>query len=267
MKIMHVLGQRPEMTGSGFYLESMIRECRRHGYQTFKIAGIPLSGFDQPQNPRGREAAYVYFESEALDFPVPGMSDVMPYKSSLFSQLKGSRLTAYKAAFARVLHQSVKQFEPDVIHANHLFLLTALVRKCFPDVPVVATCHGTELRQYHNCPHLRQYVKRHCRKLDRIIALSADQKVEIERLYAIESELIAVIGGGYDETLFNRAPKSTTGPVHILFVGKFNRSKGLPWLLKALMKLSDHDWHLHLAGSGTGPEYRECLDLAARLGP
>lgn len=216
---MHVLGQRPEMTGSGFYLESMIRQCRGYGFQTFKIAGIPQNRCDQPQDPRGPEAAYVYFESEALDFPVPGMSDVMPYESSLFSKLKGSRLTAYKAAFDRVLHQAVKQFEPDVIHANHLFLLTALVRKCFPDLPVVATCHGTELRQYHNCPHLRQYVKRYCRKLDRIIALSADQKAQIEQMYAIEYDLIAVIGGGFDENLFNRAPKLKTGPVQILFVG------------------------------------------------
>ena len=266
MKILHVLGQRPGMTGSGFYLESIIGQCREHGCKTFKVAGVPPDERASAHGSRNPDAAYVYFESEALDFPVPGMSDVMPYNSSLFSQLKGSRLAAYKESFARTLRQAVRKFDPEVVHANHLFLLTALVRELFPRVPVVATCHGTELRQYHNCPHLRDYVKRNCRQLDRIIALTADQKAEIEQTYDIASDRITVIGGGYDETLFNRAPKPTTGPVHILFAGKFNRSKGLPWLLKTLFKMTGHDWHLHLAGSGHGPEFRECLDLAARLG-
>lgn len=60
-KTLHVIGQRPEMTGSGIYLEAIIREAQKHGF------------------------------------------------------------------------------------AN--FLLSALVRQLFPDLPMVATCHGTELRQ------------------------------------------------------------------------------------------------------------------------
>ncbi|WP_410290603.1 glycosyltransferase family 4 protein [Desulfosarcina sp.] len=191
----------------------------------------------------------------------------MPYKSSLFKALKGKRLTSYKSAFTQVLQTAVAEFNPDVIHANHLFLLTALVRKLFPDVPTVATCHGTELRQYNNCPHLRRFVKRYCHRLDKIIALTTDQKTDISRLYGIPTEKIVVVGGGYDETLFTRAPKPPAGTVHILYAGKFNRSKGVPWLLRSLMKIKQHDWHLHMAGGGNGSEYTQCIDLAKKLGP
>ena len=254
------------MTGSGIYLEAMIRESRKYGFSNYRVAGVPAGTAPSLKNRPQTEGACVFFESGSLDFPVTGMSDVMPYNSSLFRDLKGSRLTAYKSAFSRVLEEAVNRFKPDIIHTNHLFLLSALVRKLFPTMPVVTTCHGTELRQYNNCPHLRRYVKRYCRRLDRIIALTTDQKKDIHRLYGIPLYQIVVVGGGYDQTIFNRAPKSPAGTVHILYAGKYNRSKGVPWLLTSLMKIKHHDWHLHMAGSGKGQEYDHCIDLAKKLG-
>jgi glycosyltransferase involved in cell wall biosynthesis len=265
-KILHILGQRPEMTGSGIYLEALIKESEKRGFSNYWVAGVPI-GEDQP--PTGMtqvKGAYVYFESERLDFPVPGMSDVMPYRSSLFKDLDGKRLTDYKNAFANVIKTAVAEFNPDIIHSNHLFLLSALARSLFPKISMVATCHGTDLRQYNNCRQLRPFVRRHCRELDRIIALTADQKNEISRVLDIPTEKIVVVGGGYDEKTFTREPKSPAGTVQILYAGKFNRSKGVPWLLKSLMKISRHDWHLHMAGGGSGPEFEDCLGLVDKLG-
>ncbi len=266
LKILHVLGQRPEMTGSGIYLEAIIRESQKHGFLNYWVAGVPDGWIHPLKDEPQVKGSFVFFESESLDFPVTGMSDVMPYKSSLFKELKGRRLTSYKSAFTHVLQTAEKQFNPDIIHTNHLFLLSALVRKLFPDVPLVATCHGTDLRQYNNCPHLRCFVKFYCRDLDKIIALTSDQKKNISRLYGIPSKKIVVVGGGYNETLFTRVPKSAAETVQILYAGKFNRSKGLPWLLRSLMKIKNHDWHLHMAGSGAGPEFNNCIDLAEKLG-
>jgi glycosyltransferase involved in cell wall biosynthesis len=267
LKILHVIGQRPEMTGSAVYLEAIIRESQKLGFSNYRIAGVPFgcAGPLKEMHQAGR--SYVFFESKPLNFPVPGMSDVMPYKSSLFKDLKKKRLSAYKSGFTQALQQAANRFCPDIIHTNHLFVLTALVRKLFPNLPVVATCHGTDLRQYNNCPHLRPFVKHHCQRLDKIVALTSDQKNDISRLYEIPPEKIVVVGGGYDETVFTRTPKSTAGTVHILYAGKFNRSKGVPWLLKSLLKIKDQKWHLHMAGSGNGPEYDECMELVKQLAP
>jgi glycosyltransferase involved in cell wall biosynthesis len=266
LKILHVIGQRPEMTGSGIYFEAIIRESQKHGFLNYWVAGVPAGQIYSSKKMVQAKGAFVFFETESLDFPVAGMSDVMPYKSSLFKDLKGKRLISYKSAFTQVLQTARKQFDPDIIHTNHLFFLSALVRKLFPNLPVVATCHGTDMRQYNNCPHLRCFVKLYCRDLDKVIALTNDQKTDISRLYGIPTNKIVVIGGGYDETLFTRKPKSAAGTVQILYAGKFNRSKGLPWLLRSLAKIKNHDWHLHMAGSGDGPEFRDCIDLAERLG-
>jgi glycosyltransferase involved in cell wall biosynthesis len=254
------------MTGSGIYLEALIRESRKWGCSTYRVAGVPAGSVHPAKAGHQTNGCYVFFESASLNFPVAGMSDVMPYNSSLFKELKGKRLTAYKSAFTRVLQAAVNRFNPDIIHTNHFFLLSALVRKLFPSVPVVATCHGTDLRQYNNCRHLRSFVRRHCRGLDKIIALTTDQQTEISRLYGIPSEKIVVVGGGYDQEMFTRAKKSPAGTVHLLYAGKFNRSKGVPWLLRSLMKINHHDWHLHMAGGGKGPEFKECIDLAEKLG-
>ncbi len=160
LKILHVIGQRPEMTGSAVYLQAIIRESRKLGFSNYRIAGVPLGSIDSAREMHHAESSYVFFESEPLNFPVPGMSDVMPYKSSLFKDLRENRLTAYKSAFTRTLQNAVNRFDPDIIHTNHLFVLSALVRKLFPDLPVIATCHGTDLRQYNNCPHLRPKSRR-----------------------------------------------------------------------------------------------------------
>lgn len=265
-RVLHLLGQRPEMTGSGIYVEALIRESRKHGIACCRIAGVPAGSLDSKEVRSSVDGDHVLFESETLDFPVVGMSDVMPYQSSLFSELKGRRLTAYKAEFTRVLEETRNRFRPHILHTNHLFLLSALARKRFPDLPMVTTCHGTDLRQVERCPHLRRIVRRYCRRIDKIIALSADQKTEIRRVYDIPGESIVVIGGGYDDTIFNRGPQRAAGTVQLLYAGKLNRSKGVPWLLRSLMTITDRDWHLDLAGSGSGQEYDECIGLARQLG-
>ena len=267
MKILHVLGQRPEKTGSGIYLHALMRRAQESGLSTHMLAGIPAGARPELEDLAPGASSYVHFETDDLPYPVTGMSDVMPYKSSLFRDLKGARLSAYKRVFGRALQEAVDRFQPDIIHSNHLFVLTALVRRLLPDLPLVTTCHGTDLRQYRNCRHLRPFVKQYCRGIDRVIALSRDQKAEITRTYAIPPERIVVTGGGYDDTLFNRAPKAVAGTVQILYAGKFNRSKGVPWLLRSLEKTGDRDWHLHMAGGGQGPEYDACLRLAEKLGP
>jgi glycosyltransferase involved in cell wall biosynthesis len=128
LKILHVIGQRPEMTGSGIYLESIIRESEKHGFSNVRLAGVPAGRNHPSKDLQPTDSSYVFFDSEPLNFSVPGMSDVMPY------------------------------------------------------------------------------------------------------------------------------------------AGKFNRSKGVIWLLKSLMMIKDHDWHLTMAGSGHGPEFDACIDRVSRLG-
>jgi len=107
-KILHLLSQRPSRTGSGVTLDSLVRLAQDSGWRQQAVVGVPVSENtpvlgDLPSaairpvffaettedRPKGNPAA-------DLDFPVPGMSDVMPYPSSVWSTLDDGQLEAYR---------------------------------------------------------------------------------------------------------------------------------------------------------------------------
>jgi len=164
------------------------------------------------------------------------------------------------------IREAAAFFRPDLIHSHHLWLMTSTAMQLLPDLPMVSTCHSTDLRQYINCPHLRERVTIPCRNLDRVMALNNEQAATIETLYGIAPERIRVVGGGYNEALFVEAEKLAVPPCEMVYAGKLSRSKGVPWLLRAIQMLGNLPLRLHLCGSGSGAEEEECRALAAELG-
>lgn len=266
MKILHLISQHPESTGSGYYLGNVLRQAAAANHTNFLVAGLSGSMQVALDGCARDHCRFVRFGQDALDFAIPGMSDVMPYPSSRFSELDQHQLDYYESAFAQTIDQAVRDFQPDVIHSHHLWLATAVARQRFPLLPLVTSCHSTDLRQFIQCPHLRERVYMPCRTIPRILALSADQKRQISTLYAIPETRIDIVGAGFDPKLFNYREKPSSPPVHLLYAGKLSYAKGVDRLLQVFDTLREFDLHLHLAGSGSGEEADHCLGLAARLG-
>ncbi|MGW8193901.1 MAG: glycosyltransferase family 4 protein [Desulforhopalus sp.] len=267
MKLLHVISQHPESTGSGIYLQNIITLASAAGHQNSLVAGIsadlhPRLDFIDPQACR-----FVRFGSGTLNFPIPGMSDVMPYESSRFSELTPAQLASYRDAFTRVIHQAIADFSPDLIHSHHLWLVSAAARRTGRRIPMVTSCHSTDLRQFQQCTHLQQWVQPDCLDIERVLALYGGQAREISRLLGIPPQNIDIVGGGYNESLFNQQKeKPTPSPVQLLYAGKLSLAKGVDWLLRTLPVIPGADFHLHLAGSGSGEEETTCLNLAEKLG-
>ena len=266
MKILHLISQHPESTGSGFYVQNIIRRANIAGHQNFLIAGI--SGNRLPKLDCIKTAAcrFVCFGQGVLDYAIPGMSDVMPYPSSVFGTLSSAQIDMYEQSFKNVIELAVDDFAPDIIHSHHLWLASAIARKCFPHIPMVTSCHSTDLRQLLQCPHLRDRILPHCQEVDRILALSRSQVNKICQLYSIPSHRIDIVGGGFDETLFTLRQKDNSPQVQILYAGKLSFAKGVDVLLRTFNSMDNGKIHLHLAGSGTGEEELHCLNLAEKAG-
>ena len=266
MKILHLISQMPDMTGSGKYLQAVIRCARQNGHDNFLVAGVQ-DGFNlDPCLIDPDCCLQVEFNTPALDFPIPGMSDVMPYPSRVFATLSPAELRRYGAAFKERIAAAVDQFKPDLIHSHHLWQVSAFATEVAPALPTIVSCHGTCLRQLALCPHLQEKPLELSQKVSGILALSQAQAQEISSTYPAARGKIHVVGAGFDRHLFFPAVKPAPPPVEILYAGKLCRAKGVPWLLKALKPLGSQPWRLHLAGRGSGEEQRVCEALAAPFG-
>ncbi|MBE1424506.1 glycosyltransferase involved in cell wall biosynthesis [Desulfomicrobium macestii] len=266
MRILHIISQKPDFTGSGKYVQEMIRQGRSRGHEPFLVAGV-CADFAVPEElmQPGRFRV-IRFDGHDLGFPVMGMSDVMPYPSTVCSSLTKLQIIEYRTAFARVIGSAIADFAPDVIHSNHLWMATAVAREVAPHLPLVTTCHGSCLRQHRLCPEQGDSLKGALRGIDRIIALFGQQKTDIVELLGIDSDRVDVVSGGFNELCFYaEEDASDSDAVQLLYAGKLDSSKGVPWLLRSLKKV-EAPWHLHLVGAGSGPEKDLCLELAASHG-
>lgn len=190
----------------------------------------------------------------------------MPYEYTRFCDLSEEDLCEYEKAFSEILQNAVHRFKPDIIQSHHLWIVSSLARQLFPNIPMVTTCHGSDLRQFQNCPHLQEKVLIGCREIDVVMALSEAQKNEIICFYNLAPEKIIIAGAGYNDNLFYLDTKPNPDPVQLVYAGKLSNAKGVPWFLRALQSISSPAWQLHLLGSGSGEEKEYCFMLAKELG-
>jgi glycosyltransferase involved in cell wall biosynthesis len=242
LKILHLLSQQPGKTGSGVALLAMVRCGAEAGYRQRAVIGLPGSEPLPELPPLAPEDVFpVRFDQPPVAFPIPGMSDIMPYPSTRFSTFTPEMLEGYLQAFAAALASAARDFQPDIIQCNHLWLLTALARLLFPGAPLYAYSHGTELRQLVNAAHLAPVVLPACSAVDRVFALHPDNQTRIAAAYGIPEARIRVVGAGFRDDLFTFdpacAPVADRDELVIAYAGKISAPKGVPWLVEALRKV------------------------------
>jgi len=260
MRILFVLSQRPELTGSGITVDALVREAAAGGHEPWVLCGVPA---DEPTPtvaglPPHRIQTVTFGDGGDLPFPVPGMSDVMPYESTVWSDMTAAMLDRYREVWRDALTRAASAARPDVIHANHLWLVSSLVPDAVPGVPSVAHCHATGLRQMELCSDLRDEVVAGLRRLDEFVVLHGDHARDVSELLDVAGERVAEVSAGYREDLFHArgAAPDEVRRNQLLYVGKFAAAKGLPWLLDACEALwtGGEQFTLHVAGDGAGQE-------------
>ncbi len=267
-RVLHVLSQCPELTGSGVTVDALVREAAARGWDQWVVCGIP-AGQPIPRVgglPFERVHAITFGRGGDLPFPVPGMSDVMPYQSTVWSRMTREQLDRYRAIWRTRLRRLIAAAAPQIIHVNHLWLVASLLHDLAPDVPSVLHCHATGLRQLVLCPHLAQEVVAGNRRHDRFVVLHDTAAAELAQSLAVDASRVHVVGAGYRDDLFHphdvREESDRAG--QILFVGKFAAAKGLPVLLDAVAALAaqGRTLTLHVAGEGSG---EAAVALRARM--
>ena len=262
-RVLHVLSQRPGLTGSGVTLDALVRLASERGWDQHVIVGVPAS--EPVPRVGGLPADRVhplFFGEGELDFAVPGMSDVMPYPSTRFSSMTPKQLMRYRSAWHLHLHSVLRAIRradgsgPDVVHAHHAWLLGSMLKDVLPDVPVVTQSHATGLRQMGLCPHLADPVRAGCERNDRFLVLHGAHGRDLVSALSVPPERVQVVGAGYSTTAFHATGRSDVAGNQLLNAGKYSQAKRQPRLLDAEERLAAErpGLTLHVAGDGSGPE-------------
>ena len=270
MRILHVLSQRPSLTGSGITLDAMVQRAAAAGHDQRVVVGVPADG---PQPEVGGLAPDrihpLRFGSGRLDFAVPGMSDVMPYGSTRFSDLDDEQLRTYRTAWIRHLDPIVSSFRPHIIQSHHVWLMSALLKDVAPETPVSTQCHATGLRQMELCPALAESVRMGCARNEAFLVLHEDHATLLHERLGIKRGCIHIVGAGYRQDLFHARGRSPNTPPALLYVGKYSAAKGVPWLLEAFERIAARrpGLRLHVAGGGAGDEAEAIRRRMEDMGP
>lgn len=288
MRILHVLSQRPGRSGSGVFFKALLSEADRRGYEQHAVVGGPPGTTHLEVPPlTAEEFSLIAFPSPQAPFPVPGMSDVMPYPSTVFADMDEVQLEQYQSACRSVLEEIRRRFRPQLVQAHHLWLITGLARQVFPDVPVVATAHNSELRQLVKAPQLAERVRKGIRCLERICVLTPRSQLDTVEGFRVDPPKVVVTGAGFSDRHF-RPPQRPLPEVRrelaeryairlpetgrlATFVGRLSTAKGVPFLLQAARRIEQDGgppFRLILTGApGSGEDGRKVTQLAAQAAP
>ena len=174
----------------------------------------------------------------------------------------------FSQAFLKVIDQAVRKLQPDVILCHHLYLLTALVRKHYPERRVYGFCHNTDLRQMQKNPLQRSFIAEQICDLDGIFALQAAQTAMISEIYGADTGKIHVVGIGYNDRIFfqsERKAERVRDPDRLC--GQDCGEKGCNESSKGNGASAYRTERIHLflaGGAGNQKEYEEARSLARR---
>jgi len=183
----------------------------------------------------------------ALPFNFPCFT-THPRSTMTFSDLDEAQLDMYMTAFERAVNQAVAEFKPDIIHGQHIWLLTWLAIKT--GIPYVVTAHGTDLMGYQKWERFRKYAEEAATGAKRIISISNDNNELVSELFPACAGKTVFMQNGYDTERFYPEPisreqiKEMLGidlkKKFVLFVGKLAHFKGVDVLIDAAQIYESH---------------------------
>jgi glycosyltransferase involved in cell wall biosynthesis len=264
VKILHIIAQLPHCTGSGIYFRNCVEEFGVLGFEQRALFatqdGFEFDALDS------KYQYHVAFKTDELPFPVAGMSDIMPYESTVYSLMTEDMLESWSTAFRWQMQQARSEFMPDVVFLHHLWIVTSLALHVFPNQFKLAFCHNTDLRQARQHPEMKSRHVNNLDMLDLVFALSDEQAVGISHEFGIDSKKIVPLGGAVDQRIFYPRPdrarersvkcsrnitRKLAEPIRIAYAGKIERSKGIFELVAAFKQALKSEGNMHLSIMGT----------------
>ena len=209
----------------------------------------------------------VYFKNEEiidnqLSFNFPCFT-THPKSNKTFLSLTDGELEQYIKAFNKTIEEEVNLFKPDIIHAQHLWILSALASSY--GVPLITTIHGTDLIGYQDSDRFDFFVKEAAQNSKKLITISESNNKLVKQLFHEMIDKIVLLKNGYDKKVFFLSDENKEEILHkygidkmydkvVLFVGKLTYIKGVDMLLNSAYTYKNKNVLTIIAGDGEEKE-------------
>ncbi len=271
-------------SGSGTYTKNLAVHLAELGHEVTVV--LPENTTDYEEVP-GIRLHPVFFEPEAgvpavppqnaLPFNFPCFTS-HPRSTVTFEDLTAAEMEQYIGAFSAAIRDEVEHHRPDVIHGQHVWILSSLAAGL--GVPLVLTAHGTDLIGYDKWPYLRSHAAKAIGACAAVITISKDNSQLVAEHFPDHADRICQMRNGYDPSIFFTAdltreevlgpygvePEFYEGRRIVLFAGKLARVKGVDFLLEAVKRYENEDPATVTLIVGDGDERQNLEKQAADLG-
>jgi glycosyltransferase involved in cell wall biosynthesis len=184
------------------------------------------------------------------------------------------QLEQYVSKFVEITKEVVQEFQPDVIHAQHLWITPYAASKS--GIPYVITVHGTDLMGFRKDTRYHKFALEGAENAGKIITISRQVHNDTLELYKLPEEKLQLNPNGFDDDIFyvkqvdKQALFKKFGwnfqPEKIIsFVGKFTDFKGIDILINAAPKITKEFPKVIIALAGDGQLMPDMKQLASEL--
>lgn len=231
-------------SGSGVYVMNIAKSLEKKGHD---VCIIMPENTTEIMNIDNVKIHSVFFKRNEiiegqLDFNFPCM-DPHPRSDFLFDNMTELQIKQYEEAFRNAIEEELEEFQPDIIHAQHIWIISGLLKDY--SIPYIITSHGAEFITYKKTNIFDNYGNNAVDGCKKIIAISDDNMEEIIDKFPNARDKIAFIKNGYNSQDFFMEDLNKTEILKrfsidekfekiVLFVGRISKMKGLDILIKAV---------------------------------
>lgn len=126
--------------------------------------------------------------ADGVTADLPGFDDA---DRRSFDQLADEEISAYRETFRQRLDADVVDFDPQIIHTQHVWIQGHLALET--GVPYILTARGPELRTYLRDPRYRRYADEAVAGAARILTAAPAVRDEVARLFPHADERLTLL--------------------------------------------------------------------------
>ena len=269
MKILFTI-TGPWGTGAATVVDGVVQELQNLGHKikvVFPDLGLPSPDADKYYgNPELYHIIQFPIEFKGVDFPTFPLIVPDPNPRNLkmawtFKDMAETEFKNYIEFLKYRLQEVIREFQPDVIETEHIWLMGYVLNEL--GYTYIVGAHNSDQMGFRYDPRMRPYATICAKNAAYIFSISDAVKLECLKLYGVPDEKVIVIPNGYDNQIFQPRQLSKEDvfrkhgidadvslPV-VTFGGKMSKTKGVDVLLEANAILQKrHSHSLLLFGSG-----------------